>query len=275
MHVLWKVLRCVRSGGQFSSFPLSVHGVYLRAFLTGQHESSVVQLMHFSNVHSKSRNRRILEVDNLFKRQKCQKYTPSEEQRRRNRTVMYYTSAFTALVGGFTYLSVLLYRIYCQSTGKGGQAVKDEDGERIINMKPVENRMITVNFSADTNAAMLWNFRPQQPHIKVSPGETALAFYTAKNPSDKPVTGIATYNILPFEAGKYFNKIQCFCFEEQRLNPNEEVDMPVFFYLDPEYANDPWLENINDIILSYTFFEAKEGFQVPQPKFLNQVKSVQ
>uniref|UniRef100_A0A8C0TUA1 Cytochrome c oxidase assembly protein COX11, mitochondrial n=1 Tax=Canis lupus familiaris TaxID=9615 RepID=A0A8C0TUA1_CANLF len=73
----------------------------------------------------------------------------------------------------------------------------------------------------------------------VVPGETALAFYKAKNPTDKPVIGISTYNVVPFEAGQYFNKIQCFCFEEQRLNPQEEVDMPVFFYIDPEFAEDP------------------------------------
>ncbi len=72
---------------------------------------------------------------------------------------------------------------------------------------------------------MLWQFKPQQREIKVVPGETALAFYTAKNTSNKPITGMATYNVVPFEAGLYFNKIQCFCFEEQRLNPNEQVQL--------------------------------------------------
>lgn len=78
-------------------------------------------------------------------------------------------------------------------------------------------------FNADTSSAMRWHFKPQQQEIKIVPGETALAFYTACNPTDKPVTGIATYNVIPFEAGLYFNKIQCFCFEEQRLNPHEQV----------------------------------------------------
>lgn len=186
----------------------------------------------------------------------------------RNKNSFYYLSAFTLLVGGFTYMSVLLYRIYCQSTGKGGQAVIDEAGEKIASMKSIKNREIIVNFNADINSSMTWNFKPQQHYIKVVPGETALAFYTARNPTDRPVIGVATYNVLPFEAGKYFNKIQCFCFEEQQLNPDEEVDMPVFFYLDPEYAEDPFLENINDIVLSYTFFEAKEGMQLPMPGFM-------
>jgi len=125
---------------------------------------------------------------------------------------------------------------------------------------------------------MRWDFKPQQREIKLVPGETALSFYTATNNTDKPITGIATYNVVPFEAGLYFNKIQCFCFEEQRLNPNEQVkksytvfnefliifnlfvqvDMPVFFYIDPEYDDDPALSETDEITLSYTFFEAKE-----------------
>jgi cytochrome c oxidase assembly protein subunit 11 len=110
---------------------------------------------------------------------------------------------------------------------------------------------------------MAWDFKPIQSEVKVAPGETVLAFYSAKNPLPVPVNGVATYSVMPFEAGLYFNKIQCFCFEEQRLNPNEAVDMPVFFYIDPEYAEDPRLENVDSIVLSYTFFEAKEGFNVP------------
>ncbi|KAK3724981.1 hypothetical protein QZH41_017461 [Actinostola sp. cb2023] len=95
--------------------------------------------------------------------------------------------------------------------------------------------------------------------FQVAIGETALAFYTATNPTDQAVTGISTYNVVPFEAGQYFNKIQCFCFEEQRLNPREQVDMPVFFYIDPEFSEDPAMAKVDTIILSYTFFEAKEA----------------
>ena len=79
----------------------------------------------------------------------------------------------------------------------------------------------------------------------------------------RPIDGISTYNVVPFEAGAYFNKIQCFCFEEQRLNPGEEVDMPVFFYIDPDYIDDPFLKDTNEITLSYTFFESKPGLQLP------------
>ena len=79
----------------------------------------------------------------------------------------------------------------------------------------------------------------------------------------RPIDGISTYNVVPFEAGAYFNKIQCFCFEEQRLNPGEEVDMPVFFYIDPDFEKDPFLQDTNEITLSYTFFESKPGLQLP------------
>lgn len=90
-------------------------------------------------------------------------------------------------------------------------------------MEKFPDRVLKIKFNADLNAAMRWNFKPQQYEIKVVPGETALAFYTATNPTDLPVIGISTYNVIPFEAGAYFNKIQCFCFEEQMLNPHEEV----------------------------------------------------
>lgn len=189
----------------------------------------------------------------------------SDAQRFNNKTVLIYVSALVVLVGGLSYAAVPLYRIYCQATGKGGQAVLNNKEDKVETMKPNVGRIVTVHFNADTAASLQWNFKPQQRSIKVFPGETVLAFYTAKNPTDVPVDGIATYNVIPFEAGQYFNKIQCFCFEEQRLNPHEQVDMPVFFYIDPEFTEDPKMEYVNDLTLSYTFFEAKEGLELPLP----------
>ena len=108
---------------------------------------------------------------------------------------------------------------------------------------------------------------PSLRSTQVVPGETALAFFTAKNNSDKAVIGVATYNVIPSKAALYFNKIQCFCFEEQRLEPHEEIDMPVFFFIDPEMLDDPALGNINDIILSYTFFKTgEEEVELPATK---------
>ena len=101
---------------------------------------------------------------------------------------------------------------------------------------------------------MPWKFTPQQREVRVLPGETALAFYTATNKSDEDIIGVATYSVSPGQVAQYFNKIQCFCFEEQRLAAGETVDMPVFFFIDPEFADDPTMKNIVTVTLSYTFF---------------------
>jgi len=185
---------------------------------------------------------------------------PSKE---RNRTSMMYVSSAVIFTVGATYAAVPLYRIFCQETGYGGTTQKGHDKSKVGTMKAKKDRVLTVKFNADIAATMRWNFRPQQNEVKLFAGETALAFYTAKNPTTKPIDGISTYNVVPFEAGQYFNKIQCFCFEEQRLNPGEEVDMPVFFYIDPEFLDDPNLEKDDMITLSYTFFESKPGLVLP------------
>ncbi|RWS25993.1 cytochrome C oxidase assembly protein COX11-like protein [Leptotrombidium deliense] len=184
-------------------------------------------------------------------------------RRKNGYDVALYGTAFALFTFAMSYAAVPLYRIYCQSTGKGGRATHVQNDEKVENMQPITNRQITVKFFADVNSQMAWNFKPTQTEVKVRPGETVLAFYTAKNPLGLPVNGIATYNVLPYEAGQYLNKIQCFCFEEQRLNPNEEVDLPIFFYFDPEYAKDPRLLDVDEVVLSYTFFEAKEGLKLP------------
>ncbi|XP_031454574.1 cytochrome c oxidase assembly protein COX11, mitochondrial [Phasianus colchicus] len=190
-----------------------------------------------------------------------------EEWRRRNRTALTYIAAAAVGMVGMSYAAVPLYRLYCQATGLGGTTGAGRGAERLEEMRPVRQRLLKVTFNADVHAGLQWSFRPQQSEIYVVPGETALAFYKAKNPTDKPIIGISTYNVVPFEAGQYFNKIQCFCFEEQWLNPQEEVDMPVFFYIDPEFAEDPKMAKVDSITLSYTFFEAKEGQHLPLPGY--------
>ncbi|VDL59423.1 unnamed protein product [Hymenolepis diminuta] len=182
------------------------------------------------------------------------------------KTGLYYSTAAGIFMLGLGYAGVPLYRIYCAKTGRGSntEGARIEVSDFIALMKPVRERRVTIEFSADTYSHMAWNFKPSQNSLIVVPGETALAFYTAKNPTSKPIIGIATYTVLPIEAAKYFNKIQCFCFEEQRLNPGEEVDLPVFFFLDPEFDDDPHLMRTNKITLHYTFFEAKkEKLMVP------------
>ncbi len=145
----------------------------------------------------------------------------------------------------------------------GGRAKTWTDVEaaaKLASLKPMRDngRLITVRFDSTIGDVMPWSFVPTQLDVKVVPGETALSFFTAKNHSDKAITGVATYNVHPPRAGLYFNKIQCFCFEEQRLLPGETVDMPVFFFIDPEFADDPQLSRVNNITLSYTFFQTDE-----------------
>ncbi|KAL4239705.1 Cytochrome c oxidase assembly protein cox11 [Mactra antiquata] len=193
----------------------------------------------------------------------------TDEPNKKLDSLLYILSVFVLSVG-LAYAGVPFFKIFCRQFGFGGdpKLSQGHDRSKVGTMDVIDDREITVHFTADTHSSMRWNFKPQQPYMKVKPGETALAFYSAKNPTDKPITGISTYTVNPYIAAPYFNKIQCFCFEEQILNPGEQVDMPVFFYIDPEYDDDPFLEFEDNITLSYTFFEAKEGFSLPLPGFL-------
>jgi cytochrome c oxidase assembly protein subunit 11 len=190
-----------------------------------------------------------------------------------NMKTAYYIGAAALFVFGLSYASVPLYKVFCSLTGFGGTTqVATEEKARSIT--PIENgKIVKIYFTANVHSAMPWKFKPTQKEVKVVPGETALAFYTVKNTSDFPVTGIATYNVYPPKAGLYFNKIQCFCFEEQRLDAHEEIDMPVFFFVDPEFADDPAMETVNNITLSYTFFKTGEEKEDVLVKQVNQQKS--
>lgn len=177
-----------------------------------------------------------------------------EELSAKNQRTFVYASSIIAGVLGLAYAAVPLYKVFCQATGFGGE-VKRADIEKFEKMTPsTTGRLLKITFNADTSDTMPWSFKPSQRYVEVHPGETALAFFRAKNNTDKAVTGVATYNVTPMRAGVYFNKIQCFCFEEQRLKPREEVDMPVFFYVDPEMEDDPHMDGVRTLTLSYTFF---------------------
>ena len=122
----------------------------------------------------------------------------------------------------------------------------------------IPRREVTVRFNADVSAQSQWKFRPAQRSVRTTPGQSTLAFYTVRNLSTEPVIGVSTYNVSPQAAGKYFHKVQCFCFEEQRLLGGEELDLPVFFYLDPAFAHDPQMAGVDSLTLSYTFFQVQE-----------------
>jgi cytochrome c oxidase assembly protein subunit 11 len=146
-----------------------------------------------------------------------------------------------------------------RNTGKVHTWTDEDAAAKLASLKPVENgRLITVRFDSTVGDVLPWTFTPTQLDVKVVPGETALSFFTVTNHSDKPLTGVATYNVYPPKAGLYFQKIQCFCFEEQRLLPGETVDMPVFFFIDPDFLADSQLNHVNNLTLAYTFFQTDE-----------------
>merc|ERR1711990_481965 len=129
----------------------------------------------------------------------------SQRQKDNASTVMYSTSA-VVLMTGLAYASVPLYKVFCQATGLGGDVKRGHDTEMVATMRKVEDTILEIQFNADTHSSMMWNFKPQQRSITVRPGETALAFYKAKNPLNKPFVGISTYNVVPFDVAPYFNK---------------------------------------------------------------------
>jgi cytochrome c oxidase assembly protein subunit 11 len=175
-----------------------------------------------------------------------------------NSNVALKSLAVAVLVFGVSYASVPLYKVFCQMTGFGGTTQRVDESSATT-VKPVDGgKVLRVDFTCSVHSEMPWKFKPTQKFVKVVPGETALAFYTVKNTASVPITGVATYNVHPPKSGLYFNKIQCFCFEEQRLRPGEEIDMPVFFFIDPEFADDPAMESTNSIVLSYCFFKTGE-----------------
>ncbi|TGJ86837.1 hypothetical protein E0Z10_g1939 [Xylaria hypoxylon] len=177
----------------------------------------------------------------------------------------FYTVSIILGTVAFSYGSVPMYKMICQTTGWGGQPIKapghggsSTDEDQALRLVPVKDaRRIRVTFNASVSDVLPWKFVPQQREVRVLPGETALAFYTATNRSDNDIIGVATYSVTPAQVAPYFSKIQCFCFEEQRLNAGETVDMPVFFYLDPDLLEDLNMRGINEVTLSYTFFKAR------------------
>ncbi|MGP1396396.1 MAG: cytochrome c oxidase assembly protein [Inquilinaceae bacterium] len=152
---------------------------------------------------------------------------------------------------GLSFASVPLYRLFCQVTGFGGTTqVAEGAAETVL------DRTIRVRFTADTNRNLPWTFSPETREMEVLVGQSGLVNYVAENLSDTPTAGTATYNVNPAKAGIYFSKIQCFCFQEQVLTPGQRIDMPVYFFVDPAIADDPALDDVTTITLSYTFFPA-------------------
>lgn len=176
-------------------------------------------------------------------------------ERRSNQRVAAWVAAITIGMFAMAYAAVPIYRVFCKVTGYGGTTQVAE-----AYATSVGSREITVRFDSNIDADLPWSFSPEQTAITLRTGENGLAFYQAENLSDAPVTGMAVYNVTPDKAGIYFNKVHCFCFDEQTLKPHEKMMMPVSFFVDPALEMDRNLDDVDTITLSYSFFrfEKKE-----------------
>ena len=152
---------------------------------------------------------------------------------------------------GLAFASVPLYRMFCQVTGFNGTTQR----AAAYQIPGDSGHMISVRFDANHAPALPWRFEPVDTHRNIAIGARNIALFTARNLSDHAVTGSATFNVTPVQAGRYFTKIQCFCFNEQTLQPFQDVRMPVTFYVDPAILNDPDARDISEITLSYTFYK--------------------
>ena len=149
--------------------------------------------------------------------------------------------------------SPTIYRTFCQITGFGGTT-------QVAAELPtdIRERSVKVQFNSDIDSTLGWDFKADQLQTSVNIGENGLAFFTVKSNADNPVKGMATYNVTPLKAGKYFNKVYCFCFEEQEIKAGEVIQYPVSFFIDPRFDDDPYMDDVDTITLSYTFYRVKE-----------------
>lgn len=180
--------------------------------------------------------------------------SPVPDNAKANKRVALICVAVVASMTGLAFASAPLYDLFCRVTGFGGTPQRSAEAPGAITKQPMPGQLITVRFNSDTAPDMPWRFQPVQREVKVVPGEETLIFYRATNPTDKPITGTASFNVTPEKAGPYFDKIACFCFSEQVLEAGQSVDMPVSFFVDPGILKDPKTRDVKTITLSYTFF---------------------
>jgi cytochrome c oxidase assembly protein subunit 11 len=174
-----------------------------------------------------------------------------EPSRRRNSRVVLSCVASICIMLGLVAYSPTLYRLICAGTGLGGATQRATSAS-----ETVSDRSVTVRFDSNVAQGLPWRFKPVQREVRVRLGEQQLVFFTAENLSDDAVTGRATFNVTPEETGIYFKKIQCFCFDEERLDARQKVDMPLVFFVDSALGADPEMADLSTITLSYTFYRS-------------------
>ncbi len=177
-----------------------------------------------------------------------------EEIDKKNKRVAFIVGVVVCVMVGLSFASVPLYNIFCRVTGWGGTtqvstALPPED--------QILDRDMTIRFDSNVAQDLPWYFKPEQQSVTVKVGARGFINFIAENEGNMPVAGTAVFNVTPLKAGKYFQKIQCFCFNEQVLKPGERVNMPVLFYVDPSIKDDHNLEDVKVITLSYSFFRTE------------------
>jgi len=181
-------------------------------------------------------------------------HAPALNHEAGNRRVALIALAIAAAMLGLGFASVPLYRMFCEATGFGGTTQRTT--EDVASHVQAVTKTMSIRFDANVERGMPWQFKALQTTDTVTIGGRDMAIFWAKNTGSEPLTGTATFNVEPEYVGKYFNKIQCFCFTEQTLKPGEEVRMPVLYYVDPAILNDPDAKDVQQITLSYTFHPA-------------------
>ncbi len=169
---------------------------------------------------------------------------------RPNGRIAIWLVGLVGVMATLSFLAVPFYDWFCRTTGYGGTPQTVESASDTI-----LDETVTVHFDANVDSGMPWQFKPKVGQMTLRIGETAIAYYEAYNPTDRPIAGTASYNVAPEIAGGFFDKIECFCFTEQILQPGERVDMPVTFFVDPAIVKDRDAWQIRSITLSYTFYE--------------------
>lgn len=179
---------------------------------------------------------------------------PDQKTQRGRRRIAAIVVVCAAAMLGLSFASVPLYRAFCAATGFGGQTkvaarASAQKGERVL----------TVRFDANVARDLPWRFEPEVAKVSVRTGETATVFYKVVNQADQETRGMAAYNVSPQQAGAYFNKLACFCFQEQKLAPHEAAEWPVVFFLDPALESDEMMRGVEEVTLSYSFFSVKNA----------------
>lgn len=177
-------------------------------------------------------------------------------RRKGNRAFGLVLAGIVVAMLGASFAAVPLYRVFCAVTGFGGTPQIGGAAPGAVTAAGQPEPGIVVRMNADTNPKLPWDFRPEQAEVHLKLGQEAIAFYEARNRAAEPVTGIALYNVTPEKVGRYFHKTACFCFNQQTLNPGQQMQFPVTFWVDPAIATDPSTSDVHTITLSYTFFRS-------------------